>query len=378
MTPQHIRPSGESWADAATWFEDKAPYTHGFNEFYCERELRRFEEIHITLVHGTFAREAAWVAPDSPLAKRLVSEGAAEGIRVHVHPYRWSGSLSFRARKTDAIGLHDHLVGLVNAHPHAAHCAAAHSHGGTILMQALGADVDLQGVMHRVLCISTPFLRLKARPFEEQGAIKRGISMLAYVVLVLAILSLRAAPMLEPVFTSAPILAAAGLLALLLVMLRGAQVLVDKAFERWKRASQRTFNMTTHPQLRRDQSLLMRTAADEAGFVLGVGATLAWAIERFGATLSAIAELPTAIAELSQRLFVRYFSQPALVHLLAVLVVVNGVAVVTALFCVLLPVPSLQTAAMAFLVVLALMAAPGFVLLMSSLRAGAHQCRIRP
>src|SRR5262245_25589359 len=90
--------SRESWADAAAWMENKAPYTHGFHDFYCQPNLRQIQELHVTLIHGTFAREAAWVGTDSPLAKQLVREGEDGGVKVFIHTYRWTGGLSFRAR----------------------------------------------------------------------------------------------------------------------------------------------------------------------------------------------------------------------------------------------------------------------------------------
>jgi hypothetical protein len=71
-------------------------------------------EIVVTLIHGTWARSAAWVLPSSPLSKALVS---AWGDRIALMPFLWSGGNTLRARERAASALRQHIDAVVARYP---------------------------------------------------------------------------------------------------------------------------------------------------------------------------------------------------------------------------------------------------------------------
>jgi hypothetical protein len=67
----------------------------------------------ITLVHGTFARDARWTLQDSALSAALRKAGC------HVTRFAWSGRNSHRARSQAAGDLVEHLRQQLAEHPRA-------------------------------------------------------------------------------------------------------------------------------------------------------------------------------------------------------------------------------------------------------------------
>lgn len=121
-------------------------------------------EYDLVLVHGTFAREAEWIKPDSPLAMHL--RGALP-IR-EVHSFQWSGGNSFRARREAATELGDWLRRRGQEEPRRRHVLIAHSHGGNVCLGAL-ADETAAKVVTCLACLSTPFITARQRPFYEES-----------------------------------------------------------------------------------------------------------------------------------------------------------------------------------------------------------------
>lgn len=116
-------------------------------------------EIVVTLIHGTWARSATWVLPNSPLSAALVS---AWGDRIALLPFVWSGGNTLRAREHAASALRQHIGKVAARYPDAAHYLLAHSHGGNIALYALGEQATARRV-HGLACLSTPFLHLRRR-----------------------------------------------------------------------------------------------------------------------------------------------------------------------------------------------------------------------
>jgi hypothetical protein len=265
-----------SWADVGS---DTFVWTKWFDEFVTTDDRDFPTDFHVTLVHGTFASKTDWIEVDSLLARQLLAEGDRERINVTVHPFRWSGRNSFGARQQAAIELHEQLVGVINAHPDAAHCVIAHSHGGAVLMRALAFNPELELAIRRVICISTPFLQLSKRHESVEFGVSKSIHGL--VILTLLMLALEARGTLpEQVIGGSPIMIAIGILIAFLVAIGISRTAVDRVLKLWREAGGKAIYTTQTPQLRRSQALLVRTAADEASFVLGMGATLAWMFER--------------------------------------------------------------------------------------------------
>lgn len=113
----------------------------------------------ITLVHGTFAQDAAWALSGSPLRTHLSSK---LGPKVIFAPFRWSGANSHDARITASRTLCDHLRLRFQQYPQARHFIVAHSHGGNVACYALRA-LDIRQRLGGIVTLGTPFLLCRPR-----------------------------------------------------------------------------------------------------------------------------------------------------------------------------------------------------------------------
>ena len=91
-------------------------------------------DLHVTLVHGTFGRHAAWTIPNSEF--RLNLQNRIEG-RVVYHKFEWSGWPSHIARNRAAENLRLFLHEKLAQNPNDRHFVVAHSHGGNIALYAM-------------------------------------------------------------------------------------------------------------------------------------------------------------------------------------------------------------------------------------------------
>lgn len=119
----------------------------------------------VTLLHGTFARGAAWTKEGSELVTVLRSR--LKG-RVRIERCEWSGWNSIGARRSGADGLAAHLDRLEETFPNARHYVIAHSHGGNIALYAL-RQRGLASRISGVVCIATPFLVARTRDLGRDG-----------------------------------------------------------------------------------------------------------------------------------------------------------------------------------------------------------------
>jgi hypothetical protein len=184
-TAKRKRPT--RWADLQDDFhtDDVQVITHDFHEYITASRPNSSREFCVTLIHGTVARRADWVGEESPLAQQLAAEAGRldPPAVVHVYPYRWTGRNTVRARREAADELRNHLHELIDKHPAAAQCAVAHSHGRGVLLQAL-REPELARKMHRVICVSTPFIRVFGTPDEWRPSFAIGLkSALAFSIL---------------------------------------------------------------------------------------------------------------------------------------------------------------------------------------------------
>lgn len=122
-------------------------------------------DIIVTLVHGTFARNADWVADESQFCQFLMRENP-KGILIR--RFSWSGANSFRARFKAAEELARQLDDQIQKERHASHFVVGHSHGGNIILWALRRCVLAQRIAG-VACLSTPFLRVQRRSYGRRG-----------------------------------------------------------------------------------------------------------------------------------------------------------------------------------------------------------------
>jgi hypothetical protein len=115
----------------------------------------------ITLVHGTWARDAVWTLPSSFLCGRFREQ---LGEKVLIRRFQWSGKNSIRARNVAAKALSNELRSLLQRYPTASHFSIGHSHGGSVILEAL--DEEIATGLAGVVCIATPVLVVKRRSFD--------------------------------------------------------------------------------------------------------------------------------------------------------------------------------------------------------------------
>lgn len=130
------------------------------------------KKIKIHLVHGTWANgwfksKTAWFNPDSVSYQRIIDQLPQD---VQVEPFLWSGKNSVAARSKAASILRGHIEKSISNDPHTDHVILAHSHGGTVAVEALGGiNQKSQGApqIKALICLATPFAYL-ARPSFAQ------------------------------------------------------------------------------------------------------------------------------------------------------------------------------------------------------------------
>jgi pimeloyl-ACP methyl ester carboxylesterase len=139
--------------------------------------------IHVVLVHGTFARGAAWTQPSrSTLCRRLRDE---LGDDVTFDAFEWSGENTHRARVLGGKGLAAHLEDLIGYRRDRRIFVIGHSHGGTVITHALRHRPALARALDGVVFLSTPFIQLRRRPHAL--ALASMIGMLLLLLLIAAL-----------------------------------------------------------------------------------------------------------------------------------------------------------------------------------------------
>ena len=348
-----------SWADAQEGaFEGSVEiYTDGFHEFLTGRIADAHGDFHVTFIHGTFAQDADWVDPKGALARQLATEARHSDLTRAVHPYafQWSGRNTFHARRQAVEELRAHLRTVIAEHPTGIHCAVAHSHGGTILLHAL-RDGEIAERMARVVCMSTPFIRIVPNADAWTTAFSVGVKSLEAIILVAGALWLTTLAQRYAVTAAHPGLVALVVELALILAFVAVNRTTDAALRRWQKHSEVIAGMSGHPQLRLDQAVFIRTAADEAAFGIGLGATGAWLFERAAIAVTVVADLvrwfllwPVTRARIGWPMFI--------------VVMMSLVVLLIALFVLLLPSSPLLYIAYAVIGVAGLCVLPDLVLL---------------
>jgi hypothetical protein len=214
-----------------------------------ERQEQADPRFVITTVHGTWARNASWVLPDSRLGLwlRLQLQPA------HIAPFRWSGRNSVKAREEASLALQDHLRAYRARYPNARHAVVAHSHGGNVALAAL-ADRELASGTLGVVTLGTPFL--SARTVSPEPLLTYADAIVASIFSGVAIYALGAAlghghSWLVP-----------GLVALVAI---GAMLAAGSKLGRlMERHAERTVDAMPSTALEPRQLAIVRTSADEA------------------------------------------------------------------------------------------------------------------
>jgi len=119
----------------------------------------------VTLVHGTFARGAAWTRSDSKLCREL--RNALGPHRTVIRRFLWSGWNSPWSRNKAAIELREQLAGQLSEFPDAEHFLVGHSHGGAVALQSLRGHQAIEDRISGVAALSTPFVETRERAVES-------------------------------------------------------------------------------------------------------------------------------------------------------------------------------------------------------------------
>jgi len=122
----------------------------------------------VTLVHGTWAKDASWVRADSKICMRLRQLDPSVVIRT----FQWSGRNSHRARLHAAEALAKQLGETFSEHPEAEHHLIGHSHGGNVALYVL-RDPRVCGRIASIVCLATPFIHAEVRPVEPAMLVLR-------------------------------------------------------------------------------------------------------------------------------------------------------------------------------------------------------------
>jgi len=135
----------------------------------------------ITLIHGTWARGAQWTKDTSPLANALKERIEGE---VRIETFSWSGRNLHSSRRRAAVNLRRHVLITAKQYPEARHFLIAHSHGGVVALYAL-ADAEAKASVSGVICLATPFIVRRARPFPKHtfGLLCALVAVVVFIIL---------------------------------------------------------------------------------------------------------------------------------------------------------------------------------------------------
>jgi pimeloyl-ACP methyl ester carboxylesterase len=233
----------------------------------------------VTLVHGTWAANAAWLRADSALSRSLLAAFPDHVLRFV--PFRWSGRNSVSARFRAGQVLAQKLSAMRQEWPAARHVLVGHSHGGFVALSALrGATTDER--IRGVACLSTPFLMARARPMSRLA--RAGLTVTPALLVAFGCgQAVEHSPLGPIVDRHESLQGAFGLLVLVLAALawywtpRAVQALSARVFERMQL-----------PQLEPNQLFVMRAPGDEASAALGAAQILNFAVTRIWDRMSAI------------------------------------------------------------------------------------------
>lgn len=115
------------------------------------------------LIHGTFAKRAAWTQVKSPLRNIIEQICAEKGKTAEFLPIQWSA----KNRISDRINGAELLASTLNKlNPSVSRkriILIGHSHGGSVIAYYLRNSPDKHSLVNRAIFLSTPFLALRRR-----------------------------------------------------------------------------------------------------------------------------------------------------------------------------------------------------------------------
>ncbi len=233
----------------------------------------------VTLIHGTWAREAAWTKENSPLREEL---DKLPGVRL-VNRFCWEGYNSHRARLRGADRLKVYLLECATTYPDEEHFIIAHSHAGNLVLYALRDERAAQQVRGMV-CLSTPFIICKKRDYGRSELWP--IVLLALIGFCIAIYRVvgAAVPGLSWMFK-----------LMILPLVSAVLLFVARRFS-LPRAAEilESFRL---PKLAADRLLLIRAPGDEASVALATSYFVSFLLTKVSYFISVFARLGMSVVD---------------------------------------------------------------------------------
>jgi pimeloyl-ACP methyl ester carboxylesterase len=234
------------------------------------------ESFVVTLVHGTWAKQAEWAMPGSAFCSALEQR---LGRPVRFLSFNWSGRNSQSQRTLAGEALARHIAEQVERNPKALHFLICHSHGGNVALYALR---DHQRKIAGLVCLSTPFLAVHPRAIGKTWIL--GINLM--IPLVMAMLLI-----LYIVWTAKNgssiegVMMACGTAFGVVIVLSWLNI-----GQRWVAAAAKSAQRYTIPGLSRNQLLIVRIGGDEASAGLGAAQFIGWLGQRLWLRVNALLE----------------------------------------------------------------------------------------
>lgn len=219
--------------------------------------------ITVTLVHGTFARDAQWTDKHSDFSKSI--SRAVPG-KVLLTRFRWTGSNSHRARLHAGEKLATYLRNLITEFPAARHHVIAHSHGGNVVMYAM-RDKSVADRISSLVCLATPFITLKRRLIGPSISVLREFPNPLFSCIFAAFLSFSFGTVGTSLWV-VPGLVAIGVVYLL--VRKSATFLSNRLIVRLQKSQDRLISQFSLPELECTPALVVQAHRDEAAWYLNL------------------------------------------------------------------------------------------------------------
>ena len=246
-------------------------------------------DLVVTLVHGTWPRgwlrdvfltlfygawpsasgaDSLWFAETSDFRSRLTDALGRHGLSAQISSFLWSGANSVRERDAAAQNLAERIRTERLTHPNSTQLLVAHSHGGNVVLRALGQLAVAHDDLF-IATLATPFVEiLPASLFPKDRA--RTEDLLALFVGMLILFSS------TPVTEALRLPYVLQLVVLLFVGLGGGWLFV-LWLRRWRTKNAAKVDelvglTSISPHIRKHPTLVLRAVDDEASLTLAAAA----------------------------------------------------------------------------------------------------------
>ncbi|HRE72938.1 MAG TPA: hypothetical protein PLC14_20850 [Accumulibacter sp.] len=124
------------------------------------------------LIHGTYATDAAWTLPESPIAQAISS---TLGPKTQLKRFLWDGKNAFASRIAASEALTAELDATASSNKYSAIYLIAHSHGGNMALQAVNQMAHGDKV-RAMVSLGTPYLRIKRKAWAPPVLLSIGLA----------------------------------------------------------------------------------------------------------------------------------------------------------------------------------------------------------